>query len=117
MSEPIKKQDDVQFIEENGAPVFAVIPIKKYQDLVNHYVPKESDITIPHAVVKANVKGDSMVKAWREYLGLTQEELAARAGMTQPAIAKLEKSDANLRRKTLEKLAVAMDLVLEQLEE
>jgi transcriptional regulator with XRE-family HTH domain len=31
--------------------------------------------------------GDSLIKAWREYLGLTQEELAAKAGIQQPEIA------------------------------
>jgi len=43
--------------------------------------PDESDVEFPHEVVAANVMGDSLIKAWREYLGLTQEELAARAGI------------------------------------
>jgi len=61
-----------------------------------------STVWIPHEVVKANViNGVSMIRAWREYVGMTQQELARRAGMTQPALARLEKSDSKPRIGTL----------------
>jgi transcriptional regulator with XRE-family HTH domain len=66
-------------------------------------------------VVKANVRGDSLVKAWREYLGMTQAELAAKAGIKQPALTRIEKIDANPRKTTLIRLAEAMGLTVEQL--
>ena len=73
---------------------------------------------IPHEIVKRNVIDEvPMVKAWREYLGMTQQELAERAGVSQPAIAKIERPGSSPRRATLEKLAGAMGLSVEQLEE
>ena len=75
----------------------------------------EADIWFPHDVVKANVKGDSLIKAWREHFGLTQEELAERAGIKQPALARLEKTESNPRKSTLKKIADAMGISLEQL--
>ncbi len=119
MTEPIKKIEP-QIIEQDGKPVFAVIPFDQFlklQKAADEYFADESDVTIPHEVVKANVNGDTMIKAWREYLRMTQEELAAKAGMSQPAIAKLERPGSNPRRTTLKKLADAMELAVEQLEE
>lgn len=84
--------------------------------LVKNYIPYESDVWFPQEVVEANVvRGDSLLKAWREHLGLTQAEVARRAGMSQPAYAKLEKPDANPRTATLRKIARALGISLEQL--
>ncbi len=69
--------------------------------------------SIPHAVVSAEVDGASAIKAWREYLHLTQAEMAARLGVTQAAFAQME-SAARPRKATLQKVADAMGLTLEQ---
>jgi DNA-binding XRE family transcriptional regulator len=104
-----------QIIMQDGKPAFAVIPWEDYQKLTRHD-RDETDVWIPHEVVKANVIiGVSMIRAWREYFGMTQRELARRAGMTQPALARLEKSGSKPRISTLKKIAAAMDLTLEQL--
>ena len=66
--------------------------------------------------MEANVtRGDSLLKAWREHIGITQAEVARRAGMSQPAYAKLEKPGANPRTATLRKIAKALGISLEQL--
>ncbi|RJP42426.1 MAG: XRE family transcriptional regulator [Desulfobacteraceae bacterium] len=107
---------DPQIIIQNGKPAFAVIPWDKYQELVrNQSEPDEADVWFPHEVVKANVRGESLIKAWREYFNLTQNELAARAGMKQSALARLENGSVIPRKATLAKLAQAMDIELEQL--
>lgn len=107
----MKEHIKPQIIKQNGHPAFAVIPWDEYQRLINNRKDDdESDIWFPNEVVNANLKGDSLIKAWREHLGLTQEELAAKAGIKQPALARLEKSDANPRTATLKKLADAMGL-------
>lgn len=109
---------DPQIIIKNGRPAFAVIPWDEYQELVrNQSEPDEADVWFPHEVVKANVRGESLIKAWREYFNLTQNELAARAGMKQPALARLENSTVIPRKATLAKLAEAMGIELEQLME
>jgi len=91
--------------------------VKEYpHELVKNYIPDESDLWFPQEVVEANVvRGDSLMKAWREHLSLTQAEVARRAGMSQPAYAKLEKPDANPRTATLRKIARALGISLEQL--
>jgi len=108
----MKTHIDFQVIEQNGKPAFAVVPYSEFITLVR---PKG---TIPHAVVEANLIGDiSLPRAWREHLGLTQKEVAKKAGMTQAALSQLEKTKARPRKATLEKLARALDLTVEQLRE
>ncbi len=105
-----------QIINQGGKPAFAVIPWNEYQRLLGK---EEADVWFPNDVVKATSKGDSLIKAWREHFGLTQEVLAARAGMKQTALARLEKTAADKppRRSTLERLAMAMNITVEQLED
>jgi DNA-binding Xre family transcriptional regulator len=70
----------------------------------------ESDFTVPAAVVDAMIDGKSPLAAWREYRGLTQLELATKAQMQQPAIARIESRNSRLRADTLAKLAAALDV-------
>ena len=101
---------ETQIIEYCGKPAFAVIPWEEYQHLINNQMdPDEADVEFPHEVVAANVMGDSLIKAWREYL------VATKAGIQQPALARMEKPDARPRTGTLKKLAEAMGLSVEQL--
>ena len=73
-------------------------------------------IWLPHEVVKATLLGDvSLIRAWREYFGLTQQALAQRASMSQPALARLEKGNVKPRAATLKKLAAALDISVAQL--
>jgi len=107
---------DPQIIMQGGKPAFAVIPWDEYQKLVRYSEADESNVWFPQQVVEANaVRGENLIKAWREYFGLTQQELARRAGMKQPALARLESSDTSPRTSTLKKLADAMNITFEQL--
>ena len=107
---------DPQIIIQNGKPAFAVIPWNEYQEMIRNQVESdESDVWFPNEVVKANVRGESLIKAWREYFKLTQAELAAKARMKQSALARLENSNAHPRKTTLTKLAKAMEIEVDQL--
>jgi DNA-binding XRE family transcriptional regulator len=107
---------DPQIITQNGKPAFAIIPWNEYKELVHNQLESdEADVWFPNEVVKANVRGDCLIKAWREYLKLTQAELAAKAGMKQSSLARLEKSTTSPRKSTLTKLAKAMGIEIEQL--
>jgi len=71
---------------------------------------------IPVAVSKAaNMEDKSLVRAWREYKGLSQADMAERMGISRPAYAQLEAKDANLRATTVHRLAVALGVTWEQL--
>lgn len=105
-----------QIITQDDKPAFAVIPWDEYQYLIqNQADPEDSEVWFPNEVVKANVRGDSLIKAWREYKGMTQAELSEKAGIKQSALVRMEKPDANPRKSSLKKLAHAMNLEVEQL--
>ncbi len=107
--------NNVQIIEHEGKPAFAVIPWDEYQTMIDSVYLDESNVWFPHEVVNANLRGDSLIKAWREYHGMTQAGLAANAGITQPALARIERPDATPRKSSLAKLAAAMGITVEQL--
>jgi DNA-binding XRE family transcriptional regulator len=94
----------------DGKPAFVVVPYAEFRRLTGAFTPG----TIPHAVISAEVDGASATKAWREYLRLTQAEVAARMGVTQAAFAQIENAKRP-RKATLEKVAAAMGLGTEQL--
>jgi ribosome-binding protein aMBF1 (putative translation factor) len=50
------------------------------------------------------------VRGAREVAGLSQEDLAARMGTSQAAVARLEAGDVRARLTTLQKVAAALDL-------
>jgi len=101
---------DAQIIYQGDTPTFAVIPYDSYLELT-----KEHRVTIPHDIVEIMVDKDcNLLKAWRIYKGLTQREVAEKAGITQAALSQMEKAD-NPRNATLEKLAKALELDPEQL--
>ncbi|MBN2232958.1 MAG: helix-turn-helix transcriptional regulator [Deltaproteobacteria bacterium] len=105
-----------QIIFENGHPAFAVLPWSEYQALLKQADP--ADVWLPHEVVQAvALDGATLVKAWRDYRGLTQAELAKQSGMSQPALARLEKGGITPRPATLKKLAAALGVEAEQLTE
>lgn len=102
--------------DKEGKPAYAVVPWETYQVLLKSCMIDEDDVLLPHEVVVAvNLHGDSLIKAWREHLGLTQKELAERAGLKPQSIARMEKPDNTPRRDTLKKLADAMGIDVEQL--
>jgi DNA-binding XRE family transcriptional regulator len=70
---------------------------------------------VPNEVVNLSFeRGVSPMAAWREHLGITQAEVAARIGIKQAAYAQMERVKQP-RKATLEKVAGAMGLELEQL--
>ncbi|UTH73328.1 type II toxin-antitoxin system HicB family antitoxin [Chromobacterium sp. IIBBL 290-4] len=71
--------------------------------------------TIPHAVMQSVVDGATPARAWREYLGLSLEDMAGRLGTSQSAYGQQESSE-ELPQSSLEKIAAARGLALEQLD-
>lgn len=107
---------NVQTIMQGGKPAFVVIP---YEDYIRAFPSEKNRIPsgnrIPHEVIGLTVSGEySLARAWREYLGLTQEEVAARMDISQPALAQIENA-TRPRRPTLQKLAHALGISVEQL--
>ena len=108
--------DNVQIIQENGKPAFAVIPYLDFMKIKKQIEKPALKTLIPHDVVKMNLlDGASMVKAWRIHFKMTQAALAQKAGITQAALSQIEKPEAKPHKATLEKIAAALDLTVEHL--
>lgn len=102
---------DIQTIKgSDGEPAFVVVPNHEFMRRFS-----QEDSLIPHAVVSATVDGASPMKAWREYLRLTQAEVAARMGVTRAAYAQIE-SAGRPRKASIARVATAFRITSEQLD-
>lgn len=96
---------------EDGKPAFVVVPYAQFRRMNGGFTPG----TIPNEVVGMAFDGGmAPAKAWREYLRLTQAEVAARMGVSQAAYAQMEAAKRP-RKATLVKVAAALGLEIEQL--
>lgn len=92
----------VQFIERDGHREFAVVPIELWdrvapllEDLDDEALfdqAKRADdgTRVPASVLAAELAGDHPVKAWRKFRALTQDALAAKAGISKPYLSQIE---------------------------
>jgi DNA-binding XRE family transcriptional regulator len=96
-----------------------VIPYSEYLQFMERTEGRpDEEVTLPHEVVKmSTIGGMSLIRAWREHLDLTQEEVARRMGISQPAYAKIEGGKSQPRIATCKRLATAMGVEWEQLAE
>jgi DNA-binding XRE family transcriptional regulator len=98
-------------MQNDGKPASVVIPYADFIKLPGAVTPG----TIPNAVVGRRVIDEvSMLQAWREYLMLTQAEMAARMGITQAGYAQIETAKRP-RKAMLQRAAKALGITLEQL--
>jgi len=111
-------------LESDGKPAFVVLPYSEYLILtgVKAALSKRPprvppDGTIPHEVVALMTgNGWSVVRAWREYLGITQIDMAIRLGIRQPSYAAMESPDSNPKRSTRERIAAALGVHFDQID-
>jgi DNA-binding XRE family transcriptional regulator len=113
----MSKPGDYQTIEHCGHLAFVLVPWEEWKRIKPLLEAEKARASgIPQEVVEAHVLRDEpLVKAWREYLGITQDELAARLGVSQAAVAKFERPGARMRTATLQKIASSMKIDPERL--
>jgi len=96
----------LRFVERNGKPAFAVVPIKRWRQIVEALEDAEDEAVvrdyldakargeaeelIPGAVVHAILGGANRVKVYREWRGLTQVALAKAAGIAPLYVSQIE---------------------------
>ena len=94
----------IQIIEHNGTPEYAVIPFSEWQQIVDRLEELEDiadarqvsaaiaagEETFPHEFSKRLVSGESPLKVWREYRGLTLDALGKLCGVSASAISQIE---------------------------
>jgi DNA-binding XRE family transcriptional regulator len=84
-------------------------------DAVRARIEGGEEELIPLEIVERRLEGESAVKIWREYRGLTQASLAKVSKVSRPMIAAMEAGHKNGGIATLKKLAVALKVDLGQL--
>lgn len=73
------------------------------------------DEVVPAEIVNRLLAGETPVRVWREYRGLTQAELAARSVLSQSYIAMLERGARRGTTDKLHRLAQTLELDPEDL--
>ncbi|QQR79969.1 MAG: helix-turn-helix transcriptional regulator [Deltaproteobacteria bacterium] len=112
------------FLEENHHKKFAVIPYKEYLYLKEL---AEEDAAYQKALLVLKNKKDRIldysqeevlenpIAKKRQELGLSQSELAKKLKVDPSYISRLEGRDANPSKKSLQKMAAALDCDIEEL--
>ena len=120
----------VQIIKRDGKPEYAVVPYEQWlrlQELAEaahdiqaarealRELETGEDEYIPSSVVVRLTEGEPPLRVWREFRGLTQTQLAEKAGVTQGAIAQIESGKRKGSIEMLQRLAHALNVDLEDL--
>jgi DNA-binding XRE family transcriptional regulator len=109
---------------------FAVIPVDELQKLMDDAemladvkaydaakarLERSEDELVPLEVIERRIAGEDPLKVWREYQGLTQEQLAKKADVSRALIAAIETKRKGGSLATIKKLAKALNLDWESL--
>lgn len=120
----------VQILEANGKPAFAVLPYDEYAALrelaedaadcaalsrfAKRYASKQ-EVTVPVEVIDRIMAGESPLRVWREYRGMTAAQLAAAVAITPAHVSKLESGKGEPSVTLLRHLSKALQVDIELL--
>jgi DNA-binding XRE family transcriptional regulator len=115
---------NTQFIEINGAPAFAVVPVAEWNALLAR-LENLQDIADAKAAVAAEtfpaefadrlLAGENPLRVWREYRGLTLQALAEICGVTRQMLSMTERGKTKPSTELLAKLAAALGCDMDDL--
>lgn len=123
-------KEEIQIIERDGKPEWAIIPYEEYLklveqaelledvrdfDAINAAIGRGEEELIPSEVVDAMLDGENPIKVWREYRGLTQQQLADVAGISKPYLSQIETGKRTGTTEILSAIAKALDVSLDEL--
>ena len=122
-------KEEIQIIERNGKPEWAILPYEEYLKLIeqaelledirdfdeiNVAIERGEEELIPAEVVNAILDGKNPIKVWREYCNLTQQQLAEMVGISKPYLSQLETGKRTGTTDVLSAIAKVLDVSLEQ---
>ena len=115
---------NVQIIEHDGKPSFAVVPIEEWNALLAR-LEEAQDIaeakkamdaeTFPAEVADRLLAGEHPLRVWRDQRGLTLQALADRCGVTRQMLSMIEHGKAKASVDLLAKLAGALGCDMDDL--
>jgi ribosome-binding protein aMBF1 (putative translation factor) len=116
-----------QIIEKDGKPEYAVIPVAEWRR-VEAMIEELEDIRaldgamakpqrrmVPFEVTSAILDGESPIRAWREFRGLSLQGLAEAAPVDASRLMELESGARKATRAELRKLARALGTEVDDL--
>jgi DNA-binding XRE family transcriptional regulator len=121
---------NVQIIKQGDKPEWAVVPYKTYVELVEKAemlldiqdydsakaaLERGDDELVPSEIVYAILDGENAIKVWREFRGMSQQELAEKAGISVPYLSQLETSKRTGSLEVLSSLAKSLHVSLENI--
>lgn len=122
-------KEEIQIIERDGKPEWAVLPYEEYlklleqaemledirdYDMAKAELERGEDELIPSEVVYAILDGENPIKVWREYRGLTQQQLADMSGISKPYLSQIETGKRKGATEILSAIAKALDVSLDE---
>ena len=123
-------KENVQVIEKDGKPEWAIIPYETYVRLVEEAemlqdirdydsikaaIERGEEELIPSAVVYAILDGENPIKVWREYRGLSQQQLASATGISTSYLSQIEAGKRTGSTEVLAAIAKALDVTLDDI--
>ena len=121
---------NVQIIEKNGKPEWAVIPYNEYKKLQEALEDAEDikeidenlkaihegkESTIPGEVTFSILDGTNPIRAWREYKNIKMNELAQKVGISGAYLSQIENNKRNPTVDTLKAIASELGIEVELL--
>jgi len=117
----------VQIINKDGRPEWAVLPYDEYirlkeeaemlQDVADYDAAmeavQEGEDLIPGDVMFAILDGKNPIRIWRNFRGLTQQELADQAGISKPYLSQIETGKRTGTAEVLAAIANALGVTIE----
>jgi DNA-binding Xre family transcriptional regulator len=89
-------------------------PDVRAYDAAKRRLASGDDELIPAEFANRILNGESPVRVWREYRGLTAKELAARVGISEADLGQIESRDRS-RVEMLKRIAVILSIDLDDL--
>jgi DNA-binding XRE family transcriptional regulator len=83
-------------------------------DRISASIERGDEELIPAEVVNAILDGQHPIKVWREYRGLTQQQLADAIEISKPYLSQIETGKRSGTTDVLSAIAKALDVSLEQ---
>jgi len=121
---------NIQIIEKNGKPEWAVIPFKEYEriqealedaedikDIEENLkaIQKGKEKEVPGEVTFAILEGTNPIRAWRENKNIKMNALAKKVGISAAYLSQIENGKRNPTIDTLKAIAIELNIEIEML--
>jgi len=116
----------IEILKQNNKPIFAVVPFKKYEEMLEAYEEFQDTKEVekfkmskhkffPEEIALRIIKEDNPIKIYREFLGITQENLAKDLKVSKQFISQIETNKTAPSLKILKRIAERLDMSVDDL--